>query len=155
VGLVSGCGLTPLYQGGRSSAGAERLAGVEVAPIPGKAGWLVHNAIAERLDSVTRGEPRYRLTVVLDDKIDGLGVRANDTVTRERRTLRARFQLHDLSAAPDAPPMLDLAESSDVGLDVTSSEYATVAAEDTALERLAGNIADRVIARVAIDARRK
>jgi len=37
---------------------------------------------------------------------------------------------------------------------VTSSEYATVAAEDSALERLAGIIADRIVGRVALDAAR-
>lgn len=154
LGTLSACGLKPLYQGGRSGVAAQRLAGVEVAPIPGKGGWLVRNGLTERLDATPGGTPKYRLTVVLDDKIEGLGVRANDVVTRERRTVRARFQLHDLSLPADATPMLDETTSSDVGLDVTSSEYATVAAEDSALERLADLIADRIIARVAIDATR-
>ncbi len=149
---LSACGLKPLYEGGRSGVAAQRLAGVQVAPIPGKGGWLVRNALTERLDATAGGEPKYKLTVVLDDKIEGLGVRANDNVTRERRTVRARFQLHDIAAGPDAPAMLDETTSSNIGLDVTSSEYATVAAEDSALERLAGIIADRIIARVAIDA---
>lgn len=152
--LLTGCGLTPLYQGGRQGVAAQRLAGVTVAPIPGKAGWLVRNALTERLDAVSGGEPRYTLTVVLDDRIDGLGVRANDNVTRERRTLRARFQLRDIGAKPDSTPILDEAASADAGLDVTSSDYATVAAEDSALERLSGIIADRIVARVAIDAAR-
>lgn len=152
--LVGGCGLKPLYDGGRSGVAAQRLAGVEIAPITGKAGWLVRNALTERLDSVTGGAPRYRLTVLLDDRIEGMGVRANDTVTRERRTVRARFQLRDIAAAADAPLLLDETTSANIGLDVTSSEYATVAAEDTALERLAGIIADRIIGRVAVDATR-
>lgn len=151
---LSGCGLKPLYQGGSSGIAAQRLAGIEVAPIPGKAGWLVRNALTERLDAVSAGAPKYRLTIALDDRIDGLGVRANDSVTRERRTLRARYQLRDLSAAADAPPIIDEAATADAGLDVTSSEYATVAAEDTALERLSGIIADRIIARISINATR-
>lgn len=150
--LLAGCGLQPLYQGGREGVAAQRLAGVEVEPITGKAGWLVRNALSERLDSVSGGAPKYKLTVILDDRIDGLGVRANDNVTRERRTLRARFQLRAVDAAADAAPLLDEAESADAGLDVTSSEYATVAAEDSALERLAGIIADRIVARIAIQA---
>lgn len=152
--MLGGCGLTPLYQGGTQGVAAQRLAGVQVAPIPGKAGWLVRNALTERLDAVSGGEPRYTLTIVLHDRIDGLGVRANDNVTRERRTLRARFQLRDIGAKPDAAPILDEAASADAGLDVVSSEYATVAAEDSALERLAGIIADRIVARVALDAAR-
>ncbi|MET0365235.1 MAG: LPS assembly lipoprotein LptE [Sphingobium sp.] len=151
---LSGCGLTPLYQGGRQSAAAQRLAGVEVAPIPDKGGWLVRNALTERLHAMSGGTPKYRLTVVLDDRIDGLGVRNNNTVTRERRTLRARYTLREIAAAPDAAPLIDDVVSGDVGIDVTSSEYATVAAEDSALERLAGQIADRIIAQIAIDAKR-
>jgi LPS-assembly lipoprotein len=153
--VLGGCGLHPLYQGGEHGVVAQHLAGVEVAPIPGKAGWLVRNAINDRLDAVTRGTPRYRLTVGLDDSIEGLGVRANDNVTRERRTLRARFQLHDLTADEKAPPLLDETASADAGIDVVSSEYATVAGEDTALENLAKIIADRIIARVSIDASRR
>jgi LPS-assembly lipoprotein len=155
IALTTGCGLHPLYQGGTRSAAARQLAGVEVAPIPGKAGWLVHNAIVDRLAATSGGTPRYRLTVVLEDSIEGLGVRANDTVTRERRTLRARYQLHALDAPKDAPPLLDETANADAGIDVVSSEYATVAAEDTALERLATLIADRIIARVSVDAARR
>lgn len=155
VGLLGGCGLKPLYEGGRQGVAAQRLAGVEVAPITGKAGWLVRNALTERLDAVSGGMPQYRLTVSLDDRIEGLGVRANENVTRERRTLRAHFQLRELNAAPEAKPMLDETASADSGIDVTSSEYATVAAEDSALERLSATIADRIIARVALDAARQ
>ncbi|MET0239726.1 MAG: LPS assembly lipoprotein LptE [Sphingobium sp.] len=153
--LLSGCGLRPLYDGGRSGVAAQRLAGVEIAPITGKSGWLVRNALAERLDPLADGAPRYRLIVTLDDKIEGLGVRANDNVTRERRTLRARYQLRDIAAAPEAAAMIDETASVDAGIDVASSEYATVAAEDTALERLAVILADRIVARVAIDAARQ
>lgn len=153
--LTAGCGLRPLYQGGTHGPVAQALAGVEVAPIPGKAGWLVRNAISDRLAAMSGGQPRYRLDVTLEDSIEGLGVRANETVTRERRTLRARFQLHALDAAKDAPPLLDETAGADAGIDVASSEYATVAAEDTALERLATLIADRIIARVAVDASRR
>jgi LPS-assembly lipoprotein len=155
LALTSGCGLRPLYEGGTKGPVAQALAGVEVAPIPGKAGWLVHNAISDRLEAMNGGTPRYRLNVALEDTIEGLGVRANETVTRERRTLRARYQLHALDAAKDAPPLIDETASADVGIDVASSEYATVAAEDTALERLSTLIADRIIARVALDASRQ
>lgn len=153
--LLGGCGLRPLYQGGAGGHVARTLAGVEVAPIPGKSGWLVRNAINDRLLAMGGGEPRYRLTVALEDSIVGLGVRANDVVTRERRTLRARFQLREIGAPEDARPLLDQTASADAGIDVVSSEYATVAAEEAALERLASLIADRIIARVAVDASRR
>ena len=149
MGLTA-CGLQPMYAGGRSGAAAQALAGIEVQPIPGKGGWLMRNALNDRLAAMGKGAPRYQLKVKLDDQIEGLGVRADDTVTRERRTLRARYQLIDTQ---DGATLLDETSGWDAGIDVTSSEYATVAAEETALERLTEIVADRVLARVALRAR--
>ena len=148
--LLAGCGLRPLYGGGASSAVAVTLAGIEVAPIEGRSGWLVTNALRDRLGA--SGTPRYRLDVRLDDRISGLGVRRDDSVTRERRTLRARYQLVD---AATGAVLLDATSGSDAGVDVVQSEYATIAAENTALERLAGIVADKIIARVALYAQRQ
>lgn len=147
--LLSACGLQPMYAGGGSGAVANALAGVEVAPIEGKAGWLVSNALRDRLQ--LSGAPRYRLQVRLDDQIAGLGVRRDDSVTRERRTLRARYQLLDTATGT---VVLDATAGSDAGVDVVGSEYATIAAEATALERLSGIVADQIVARVALFARR-
>ena len=49
--------------------------------------------------------------------------------------------------------LLDATAGSDVGIDVVSSEYATIAAENTALERLSGIVADQIVARIALYAR--
>ena len=40
-------------------------------------------------------------------------------------------------------------------IDVVSSEYATIAAEDSALERLTEQVADQIVARVALYATRR
>jgi len=150
LATLSACGLRPMYAGGRDSEAARTLAGVRVDPIPGKQGWLMRNALNDRLTAMGQGEPRYVLKVQLDDRIEGLGVRADDRVTRERRTLRARYQLVD---SQSGKTLLDETTGWDAGIDVTSSEYATVAAEDTALERLTEIVADRVLAKVALGAR--
>ena len=50
--------------------------------------------------------------------------------------------------------MLDATAGSDAGIDVVSSEYATVAAEQTALERLSRELADQIVTRVAVYASR-
>jgi LPS-assembly lipoprotein len=145
---LPGCGLQPLYAGGGSGAVASALAGVEVPAIEGRTGWLVANALRDRLPSA--GAPRYRLEIKLDDRIQGLGVRRDDSVTRERRTLRARYQLVDLASGS---VLLDETAGSDAGVDVVQSEYATIAAENSAIERLAGIVADQMIARLATFAR--
>ncbi len=147
---LPGCGLQPLYAGGGSGDVANALAGIEVAPIEGKSGWLVASALRDRF--AASGTPRYRLQVKLDDQIAGLGVRRDDSVVRERRTLRARYQLLD---AGSGTVVLDATAGSDAGVDVVqSSEYATIAAETTALERLSGIVADQIVARVALYTRR-
>ena len=76
--------------------------------------------------------------------------RRDDSVSRERRTLRARYQLVDPASGA---VLLDATAGSDAGIDVVGSEYATIAAENTALERLAGIVADQIVGRVALYAR--
>ena len=144
--LLSGCQLQPLYGGGIGGPVQSTLAAVEVAPIEGQAGWLMGNALRDRLDTGQNIAPRYRLEVRLDDQIAGLGVRRDDSVTRERRTLRARYQLVEIATGT---VVLDATAGSDAGIDVVGSEYATIAAERSALERLSGIVADQIVARVA------
>jgi LPS-assembly lipoprotein len=151
LAALSGCGLRPLYSGGSDGTIAQSLAGVTVAPIAGKNGWLVQNALRDRLAIASEGEARYRLEIELDDQIEGFGVRADDAITRERRTLRARYRLVDLQGSTT---VVDATAGSDAGIDVVRSEYATIAAENTALERLANEVADQIIARVALYASR-
>lgn len=142
--LLAGCGLHPLYSGGSAGPVAETLAAVEVPAMEGKAGWLMGNALRDRLRA--GGTPRYRLEIKLDDQIIGLGVRRDDSVSRERRTLRARYQLIDLG---NGAVVLDAAAGSDAGIDAVKAEYATIAAENTALERLSHIVADQIVARLA------
>ena len=145
--LLSACGLHPLYSGGGSGRVGSTLGQIEVAPIPGQSGYLVSNAVRDQLGATTGGTPLYRLEIKLDDKIIGLGVRRNDTVTRERRTLRARYQLIDLS---NGTVLLDGSAGSDAGIDVVGSEYATIAGENTALERLSTIVAGQIVSRIAL-----
>lgn len=151
--VLGGCGLHPLYEGGTHSVTVRGLADVDVPAIQGQQGWLMRNALMDRMHpgGVGDGTRRYRLDVRLDDKLEGLGVLANDTVGRERRTLRARYQLVD-TVTGDI--LLDATAGSDAGIDVVSSEYATVAAEQTALENLTRVVADRIVTSVAVQLRK-
>lgn len=148
--LLSACGLQPMYAGGATGAVGQGLSGIEISPIEGKSGWLMRNALADRIGSGA-GAARYRLDVRLDDKLEGLGLLSDDTIARERRTLRARYQLVDLASGEI---VLDASAGSDAGIDVVSSEYATIAAENTALENLTRQVADRIVTRLALKLRR-
>lgn len=153
VPLLPGCGLKPLYAGGGDGAVAQALADIEVPAIRGRAGWLVRNALVDRLGAGARGAAgttRYRLDIVLDDQLEGLGLLTDETIGRERRTLRARYQLVDVASDT---VVLDATAGSDAGIDVVSSEYATVAAEERALENLAVEVADRIVTRLSLELR--
>lgn len=147
---LSGCALQPMYAGGGNGVVARELAAIEVGAIQGRAGWLVRNALRDRLGAAGEASPRYRLDVRLDDRLEGLGVLNDDTIGRERRTLRARYQLVDTS---DGTILLDATAGSDAGIDVVSSEYATIAAEQTALENLAREVADQIVTQLSLTLR--
>ena len=149
--LVAGCGLQPLYGGGSSGTVAATMRAVQVAPIDGQSGWLVRNKLQERLGDGAGETARYRLEVELDDNITSFGIRGDRAATRERRTLRARYRLVELA---NGAVVLDATAGSDAGIDVVSSEYATVAAEQSALERLADVLADQIAARLGLFAAR-
>ena len=148
---LSACGLHPLYAGGGGGAVARTLGSVTVSPIAGQAGWLMRNKLVDRLGEGGGNAPAYRLDVVIDDNITAFGVRSDQAATQERRTLRARFQLVD---SRNGMVVLDDTAGSDTSIDIVSSEYATVAAEQTALENLSDVVADQITARVALFASR-
>ena len=149
---LSGCGLQPLYSGGSAGPVVTTLQSVSVDPIEGKSGWLVRNALNDRLSASGNTASRYRLVVKLDDQIEGFGVRADDTITRERRSLKARYQLIDNETNQ---AVLDATAGSDAGIDVVSSEYATIAGENTALENLSQKIAAQIVTRLSLYARQQ
>ena len=144
---LTACGLQPMYAGGGSAAVAQGLAAVDVPEIPGQSGWLVRNALKNRLGIAGTTTPAYRLDVRLDDSLEALGVLNDDTISRERRILRARYQLIDLATGA---VLLDATAGSDAGIDVVSSEYATIAAEQKALENLSLELAEQMATQVSL-----
>ena len=111
----------------------------------------MRNKLIDRLGAAGESSPAYRLEVTLDDNITAFGIRSDQAATRERRTLRARYQLVSLMTGQ---VVLDATAGSDAGVDIVSSDYATVAAEQTALENLADVVADQIVGRVGIFAAR-
>jgi LPS-assembly lipoprotein len=148
---LGGCGLHPLYGGGSGGTVAAAMRSITVAPIQGQSGWLLRNKLVDRLGEHESGAANYRLDVTLDDNITASGITSRQAATRERRTLRARYQLVDTR---NGMVVLDATAGSDAGIDIVSSEYATVAAEQTALENLADIVADQIAGRVALYAAR-
>jgi LPS-assembly lipoprotein len=139
------CGLRPVYGGGSASAPATLMRDIAIAPIPERAGFLVREQLRAQFGQTVEN-PAYRLEIALDDAITAFGVRGDSSAARERRTLRARFRLVE---AATGTVVLDDTASADAGIDRVSSNYAVVAAETTALDRLATDIARQIGARLA------
>jgi LPS-assembly lipoprotein len=148
---LAGCGLHPMYAGGGTGEVARAIGSVTVAPIEGKAGYLVRNALSDRLGAAGHSTARYRLDVRLDEKLTGMIVQSDNAVSRERSVMRARYQLVDLATGAI---LLDATADADAGIDIVSSEYAVIAAEQTAQENLATAIANQIVIRVATRLRR-
>jgi len=145
LAALAGCGLEPVYSGGSSSVSAKMLTDIAIAPIPDRAGFLVRHELEQRFGEPVAA-PRYRLEVELDDQIIAFGVRGDNSSTRERRILRARYRLVVIATNN---VVVDATAGSDAGIDRVSSNYAVVAAETTALERLSVDIANQITARLA------
>jgi LPS-assembly lipoprotein len=142
---LGGCSLAPVYSGGSSGRASALLSDIEVAPIPERSGFLVRDRLLSHM--AAGGNARYRLVVALDDRIEGSGLRGDNSIIRERRTLRARYQLIEVATGRQ---LLDSTAAADAGIDVVTSEYAVVAAETSALERLSSAIADQIATRLAL-----
>jgi LPS-assembly lipoprotein len=147
--LLPACGLKPVYSGGSDSLVTRTLDSVEIGPIAGKAGWIMTQQLGQRLG---RGGSTYRLDVALDDQLTSFGISKDNSASRERRTLRARFQLIENATGK---VVLDQTASADAGIDLTQSDYATIAAEETVLERLSIDLADQITTRLALFAQRQ
>lgn len=150
--LLPGCGLRPVYSSGSDSPVTQMLESIEIAPIDGKAGWIMTQTLGNRFGHVPTGSGAYRLDVALNDQLASFGIRQDNTVSRERRTLRARYQLLDTRTGK---VVLDATASAEAGIDLTQSDYATIAAEETALERLSIDLADQITTRLALLAKRQ
>ena len=97
---------------------AATLRSVEVGADSGQTGWLIRTKLVDRLGESGEGTPAYRLDVTLDDNITAFGIRSDRAATRERRTLRARYQLVDFATGS---VLLDATAGSDAGIDIVSS----------------------------------
>ena len=150
AGLTLGsCGLQPVYSGGSSGTVATAMNDIAIAPIADRKGYLVSTALRHELGTAN-ANPQFRIEIELEDSILGFGIRDNNTIAAERITLRARYQLKDSSGKV----LLLATTGSDMSIDnVSSSDYATVAAETSAIERLSIVVAQQIAQRLTLFAK--
>lgn len=144
---VAGCGFTPLYGPRAGAPTAAKLRDVRVAVIADREGQLLRNALeANFLRGDLSGNPRYELTVALEETREELDLREDGTATRATLIVRARYQLVALDTRQ---PVLNGQSRSLAGYDILSSPYATLIGQRDARQRAVEQIALDVQTRVA------
>jgi LPS-assembly lipoprotein len=97
---LAGCGFQPLY-GGSTAGGArisEVMAGIDVAPIPGRVGQKLRNElIFANTGGGNAGPTRYRLEIAVKESVTDQLVQITGDATGQVYQLDATFKLIDAS----------------------------------------------------------
>lgn len=147
VAGISGCGFSPVYQqqsGATSNDILLELSKVDIRNIPDREGQILHNFLSDRMQP--RGQAKetlYILTTDLSVSTRDLGVQLDETTARSRVNVSASYVL---SGNGVKNSFRSRSSSSFSTVDV---EYASLVAEQDAIERSLRTIADDITVRVA------
>jgi LPS-assembly lipoprotein len=150
--LLAGCGesgFRPLYgQAGIGANVGEKLAGVEIAPIPGRLGQRIRN---ELIFDVTGGgrvteTPVYRLEIAVKENVVSTLVNRDGTAQSQIYTADASFNLIRLS---DKKVVVTGTSFGRAGFERNPSIFSNVRAQDDAQNRAAKSIGIEMKTRLA------
>lgn len=148
--LVSACGFQPLYAKRANEAGEiattnELLASVNVEVIKDREGQILRNYLQDRLNAENQKIPKeYRLTTIINISTTGLGVQSDDTTSRRKLTVTAKFKLSGKKQTRE----FSITQIS--GYSETESEYPTLVAEQDAIDRNLREISNDAKIRIAL-----
>ena len=147
---LAGCGFRPLYDDrprGEGLPAAQALAATRVATIPDRQGQILRNAIIQRLGNGPGVAPRYELHVALTIRRELLGVRRDETASRQRVNATADFTLRPLRAGD--PVFASRAFAVDA-FNITPNEFFAAQLSGEAAEaRVAERLAEDIVAQIA------
>lgn len=100
VAATAGCGFQPLYgEQGVGAGASEKLASVEIAPIPNREGQKLRNLLTDRFYESSRpGNPRYRLDVTLTAHEQKLALQKDASAVRAQLLVNAPYRLTDTAS---------------------------------------------------------
>jgi LPS-assembly lipoprotein len=147
--LAGACGFTPLYGEG---APATAMAGrVDVGLIEGAAGFTMRERLTGRLGPATA--PTHRLDVALELERTGVALTQENITTRYNVVGTATYALFPLAGGPAVTSgTLRLVTGYSAPTTAAASAFAIRAAERDAGQRLAVNLADQIVQRLALTA---
>ncbi len=138
---VAACGFEPLHGAAVTAA----FRNLDVSPIPGGPGTLLHQALIDRFHPVGRpaGRPSYRLDITLQLKNSPLIIDQSTFVRRYDIHLRARYQLIEVATGREVGRAERESRASH-GV-IPNEIYGTLVSSKSALQR-AVNVLVNVIA---------
>jgi LPS-assembly lipoprotein len=154
--VLAGCGFEPMYaeRTGTAPAGQPETGGVQsdmygtrVASIRDRVGQIVRNALVDRLNP--QGEPSaplYFLVVRLNEEREAVLTRSDQFSTATNLRLIADFDLRD----PQGNILFTGYGRTVTRFNTLESQYATIAAEQGARERAAGELAADIRNKLAV-----
>lgn len=144
---LSGCGFQPLY--GRTESGSivDEFAQIKIQPIANRAGQILRNHLIDGLQP--RGEPErpaYTLAIQLIEPLpQDLGISRTDAVVRYSYIAYANCRLLDSGGRE----IWRGRSTSSTSYEVTNSQFATLAGQTNARDRVMEEIAIDVKAQLA------
>lgn len=147
---LGGCGFRPLYDDrprGEAPTTAQALAATRVATIPDRPGQILRNALIQRLGNGPTVPPRHELRVALTIRRELLGVRRDETASRQRVNATAEFTLRPLPAGD--PVFTGRAYAVDAFNIVPNEFFAAQLSGEAAEARVAERLAEDIVAQLA------
>jgi LPS-assembly lipoprotein len=153
VPALSACGsdgFRPLYAQSPSGAGmSERMAQVDISPIPGRVGQRIRNElIYQSTGGGTQSPPIYRLEVTLQESVLSTLVRPDGNALGQIYSMIATFKLVSLKDSNKV--VMQGSSHGRASFERFDSIYSNVRAREDAENRAARTVADDLKTRVAI-----
>ncbi len=136
---LAGCGFSPLYA--EDGAIAQRLSGVRVETTEGREGYLVGQALRDRMGTWGDGRDRYLLRTRTDMSQTGTALTIDQVASRLLLTVTVAYGLYDLESGRLLTQGRAQGEAT---YDVPRQPYAAIRAEQDSVERAAQDAAVRI-----------
>ncbi len=147
MGVLGGCGYRPLYAGGARGGVAGDLAAVKIGLIPNRTGQQLRNILLDRMNPLGEpSQPLYRLDIAILPRREELGVRRDDTSSRANFILDGKYRLLDIS---NGRILFEANSRRIASYNISDDNFSTISAAAAARRRVAQELADEIVARIA------
>jgi len=138
--LVSACGFRPIYATPENTAPVIRQVSVQPVAAPETLAPYIADALHARMTPGEGVAPRYELYVEAREGAERLAVQIDATVTRYNYRLFGRYTVVDLETGKRFRGVARAVTS----YNIVSSQYSTLFAERTAVEKAARQLAEEI-----------